>query len=322
MYGIYRATVGGWLSGLAQAATGNLLAVPSLDPYQISYQRPDGSAVYVLNTELVRFDVAVNFVANLAAGKPNGSITTGLTGNQAVCTTAAFAGATERPQQCHVGGWQRLPGRRLFPANGTYALFNIVRGFSLLLVILLMGRYFLALMSGGAEKRKFGITAFFARCVFAFALILGMDVVLRVMAGVVAETVLVTNLLGTQAGGGTPYSHLWLFSAYPQLSLARSEHLCHDHHGPLLAAWPVHLAGLQLVALRDDLLRGGRESAVGHQPVELSAPGFLLPFFALDVPTVSGPVALLLVVILILFIVVRYARHQRQRCRIGQGWWA
>lgn len=213
LYGIYRATVGGWLAGLAQATTSNLLSLPSLDPFQVSYIRPDGSPVYALNTSLIRIDKLISWTGSgitvISTEKA------GLTGDEAVCTKAAMDGKLTSPDNTVAGaGDKQLSVNVCFLQNSTYALFNVVRGFSLLLTIMLIGRYFLSLMGGGSEKRKMGLTAFFARCIFVFALILGMDTVLRVLATIVAETVLITNLIGTQAGAGTPYSHLWLFSAY------------------------------------------------------------------------------------------------------------
>ena len=48
----------------------------------------------------------------------------------------------------------------------------------------------------------------------AMALIFGMNVIISLLSRIVAETILVTDMFGSQLSGGAPYSHLWLFANY------------------------------------------------------------------------------------------------------------
>jgi hypothetical protein len=180
VYNIYASTVGALSSSLSKAASNNLLAVPELSQYQVLYYSASGQAIYAMKTD--------------AAGKPIAGCSTliGAAGFDPTVNTAVA-------DQC-------------LSANGVYILWVSVRGLALVIFILLVARYFYGLLL--KEKANIKPVGFLARAFLALGIILGMSAIIGVLARVIAETILVTDLIGTQLSNGVPYSHLWLFASY------------------------------------------------------------------------------------------------------------
>lgn len=186
VYDIYASTVGALATTLSRAATTNLLAVPELSQYQVLYYAGDGQPVYAMNQANLKQPICQGIIGN-ALFDPNadGSI------NGVSFATVAST--------CLVG-------------NGMYNLWNAVRALSLLLFIALIARYFYGLLL--REKAEIKVVGFLARAFLAMGIILGMNAIIGILSRVIAETILVTDLIGTQLSGGVPYSHLWLFASY------------------------------------------------------------------------------------------------------------
>lgn len=180
VYNIYSSTVGALATSLSKAATNNLLAVPELSQYQVLYYASDGQAIYALKDG--------------PDGKPVPGCSA-LIGRPHFDPTVSTAAA----DQCLV-------------SNGMFDLWNAVRSLSLLLFIALVARYFYGLLL--RERAEIKVVGFVARAFLALGIIFGMNAIIGILSRVIAEAILVTDLIGTRLSDGVPYSHLWLFASY------------------------------------------------------------------------------------------------------------
>jgi hypothetical protein len=206
LFTIYRSTVGSWVATLASQVTTSLLAVPTLEPYRVSYLRPDGTPVYAIRRDLIDY-------GRIKGGRAYDELIVDGTDDTALCTYAAQTGLLNDPNATVTVGNQTRSVSVCYEQNPIAIVYGAARGLSIALAIFFVGRYFFGLMTG-IDRRKISLTGFFGRFVFVLALIVGMDLILRVLAAILAEVILITNIIGTQLGQGEPYSHLWIFSKY------------------------------------------------------------------------------------------------------------
>ena len=209
VYNIYSSTVGSWTSSLTHGATSNLFALPMLTQYQVLYYN-SGNPVYA-PSDLVLKPAAF---AALQTKSSNGNPATLKTlsrreQDEYTCTTAArtqnFNKLLDDPKTAGTYGM-------CVAQDPFFGLWDFFRSLSILLMVLLIARYFFGLIS--FETGQIRPIGFLARVFIAMGLTLGMNVILGLLARGVAETILITNIVGTNLSNGQSYNYLWLFADY------------------------------------------------------------------------------------------------------------
>jgi len=239
-YNIYQAIFGNAIGSLARSSAENLFSVPALEVWKVNYLTADGTPVYALSALVKRPDpangndviagqLAVVFpgkVKQMNAAAEKAATGLGWSNEEYVCTGIAITGQLSDPAKAVKGSvpmadspvpglalaLSSRPEAKCFQINELRVLYDAFKSLALFLSILLVCRYFLSRQIG--QRSTMRPLAFLVRMIAAFALIFGMDVIARLLATIVAEVMVFTNLIGTQAGGGEPYSHLWLLTRY------------------------------------------------------------------------------------------------------------
>lgn len=252
LYGIYRSTAGSWVSGLARGTAGNLIAVPAMEVYSVRFVAPDGTPVYRLSQAVVDGEDADPAVRRAeqsalarifgtdgtvgdaearrrAMGNPDATdekarLGEGWSELEYECTARARAGTIGEPPGATDGSIADFRSLVAVSGGGDFSLaacyelnpirvaYDIVRSFGLFVAIAALCFYVI--------RRQLGVDtgvrpiAYAARWAGAVAVIFGIDIVARILGNVVGETIVLTNIVGTQISGGEPYSHLWLFTSY------------------------------------------------------------------------------------------------------------
>ena len=175
LYNAYTSTFGAGVSALSRFNTGSLLAVPTLDRFEVDYYGPNGP-VYKGTID------------------PDASN---------ACAQRAAAGGGSNPET----------SPECFSENGLYTMWFFIRAIMMLFVIAYMAWYFINQMAGWRQNRLQPL-GFLLRVGISFALLLALDSIIKGMAIITAEVILITNMIGTTINGGEPYSYLWLFSGF------------------------------------------------------------------------------------------------------------
>jgi hypothetical protein len=209
IYNIYSATVGSWTSSLTHGATQNLFALPMLTQYQVLYYN-NGNPVYA-HSDLVLNAADYNALVVKAGGSkvPKLSVLSQHERDEYTCSVAAqsqnFTSLTANPDSTNAYSM-------CLAQDPFFSLWDFFRSLSILLMVLLIARYFFGLIS--FETGQIRPVGFLARVFIAMGLTLGMNIILGILARGVAETILITNIVGTNLSGGSSYSFLWLFADY------------------------------------------------------------------------------------------------------------
>ena len=209
IYNVYSATVGSWTSSLTHGATQNLFALPMLTQYQVLYYN-NGSPVYA-HSDLVLNAADYNALVVKAGGKDASKFSSLSQHEQDeyTCSVAArtvdFTSRTANPDATNALSM-------CLAQDPFFSLWDFFRSLSILLMVLLIARYFFGLIS--FETGQIRPVGFLARVFIAMGLTLGMNIILGILARGVAEAILITNIVGTNMSGGSSYSFLWLFADY------------------------------------------------------------------------------------------------------------
>lgn len=251
--GIYQGTFGAALTELSSFAVDGILATPGLNRFELdlAYSAPD-RPIYQTNdnvdTKLLEETEYANIPASIAE----------LTGSKAACTYAQYAGLLNAPGNDD----GKNPSTFVYPENKdpkvdptvlhsveecyvnntVFGLFQLSRGLTLILFLVLIARFFIRLGTG--REREMTIMGFFARAMIALAVILGPEIILQLGAAIISEAITLTNFFGTQLSGGRPYSYLWLFGAY----LSRADVTAVNVFSLMLLA-PFSILGLAILSI-------------------------------------------------------------------------
>jgi hypothetical protein len=251
--GIYQGTFGAALTELSSFAVDGILATPGLNRFELdlAYSTPD-RPIYQTNdnvdTKLLEETEYANIPASIAA----------LTGSKAACTYAQYTGLLNAPGNDD----GKSPSSFVYPENAdpkvdptalhsveecyvnntVFGLFQLSRGLTLILFLVLIARFFIRLGTG--KERDMTIMGFFARSMIALAVILGPEIILQLGAAIISEAITLTNFFGTQLSGGRPYSYLWLFGAY----LSRADVTAVNVFSLMLLA-PFSILGLAILSI-------------------------------------------------------------------------
>lgn len=190
LYDAYTSTFGAGVSSLTRLNTSNLLSVPTIERWKVAF--------YDYSGDSIRPVYETRSIDELQGA--------------AKITCEALRGATKL-----VDKWNPDPNSptfsKCYQQNDLYVMWEFVKNLGMLFVLGYMVFYFVMLQTQ-ARRIRIPPLGFLLRVVIAFALLLSLETIIRFLATLTAEVILLTNLIGSQMQNGEPYSYLWLFSGF------------------------------------------------------------------------------------------------------------